>query len=99
MKELFSMILLLPGLLQVTFGQNPDYLKQPSLGVNFFFNDFNGGQYIKTFGLNRAIRDKQIGQFKNMAPGLAINYIAGISKHLDLSAGLGGSFLDYPITG
>jgi OmpA-OmpF porin, OOP family len=99
MKKLLLLLLLIPGLLQVAFAQDIDYIKQPVLGVNFLFNDFTGGGYIKTFGLNRAIRDKQLGQFKTMAPGLAINYMRGLSKHVDLSAGIGGSFLDYPISG
>ena len=99
MKKLLLILLLAQGFLQVSFAQDNDYIKRPALGVNFFFNDFNGAGYIKTFGLNRAIRDKQIGQFKNMAPGLAVNYLNGISKHLDLSVGLAGSFLDYPISG
>jgi OmpA-OmpF porin, OOP family len=99
MNKLLSIFLVTQGLLQVAFAQDNDYIKQPVLGVNFLFNDFNGGGYIKTFGLNRAIRDKQLNQFKNMSPGLAVNYLAGISKHLDVSAGLSGSFLDYPIAG
>jgi len=99
MKKLLLFILLIQGFLSVSFAQDNDYIKRPALGVNFIFDDFNGGGYIKTFGLNRAIRDKQIGQFKNMSPGLAINYLDGISKHLDLSVGLAGSFLDYPISG
>jgi OOP family OmpA-OmpF porin len=100
MKKLILICLMAPGLLSVCFSQdNTDNIKRPALGVNFFFNDFDGGAYIKNFGIERAIRDKQLGQFKNMAPGLAINYLNGISKHLDLSVGLAGSFLDYPITG
>jgi OmpA-OmpF porin, OOP family len=99
MTKLLFTFLLTQGLLQVAFAQDNEYIKQPVLGVNFLFNDFNGGGYIKQYGLNRAIRDKQLGQFKNMAPGLAVNYLSGISKHLDLSAGIAGSFLDYPIAG
>ena len=99
MKKLLLLLLLLPGLLQPAFAQDNDYIKQPVLGVNFLFNDFNGAGYLNKYGLNRAIRDKQLNQFKNMAPGLAINYLTGLSKHLDVSAGIGGSFLDYPISG
>lgn len=99
MKKLLLIFLAATGLFEVSLAQDNDYIKRPTLGVNFFFNDFTGAGYIKKFGLNRAIRDKQIGQFKNMAPGLAVNYLNGISKHLDLSVGLAGSFLDYPISG
>ena len=55
----------------------------------------------KVVWFNRAIRDKQIGQFKNMAPGLAINYLERyFSKHLDISALVWPvHFLDYPIAG
>ena len=99
MKKLLLIFLVATGLLQTSYAQDNDYIKRPALGVNFFFNDFNGAGYLKKFGLNRTIRDKQLGQFKNMAPGLAINYLNGLSKHLDVSVGLAGSFLDYPITG
>ncbi|MFT3933433.1 MAG: OmpA family protein [Chitinophagaceae bacterium] len=97
MKKLLLIILVVQGLLQTSFAQDNDYIKRPTLGVNFFFDDFHGGGYIKDFGLSRAIRDKQIGVFKYMSPGLSINYLNGISKHLDFSVGLSGSFLDYPI--
>ncbi len=99
MKKLLLFILLIQGFLQVGFGQddNTNYIKRPALGVNFFFNDFHGAGYLKTYGLNRALRDKQIAQFKSMSPGLAVSYINGISNHLDFSVNLAGSFLDYPI--
>src|SRR5450432_851687 len=99
MKKLLFMLLLIAGLYKAGSAQDNDYIKQPVLGVNFPFNDFTGGGYIKQFGLNRAIRDKKLNQFKNMSPGLSVNYMRGISPHIDLSVNLGGSFLDYPITG
>ncbi|MDE3247293.1 MAG: OmpA family protein [Bacteroidota bacterium] len=99
MKKLLLLCLAAQGLVQLCMAQDNDYIKRPALGVHFFFDDFNGGGYVKKFGLNRAIRDKQIGKFSSMSPGLAINYLKGISPHLDLSAGLAGSFVDYPITG
>jgi OmpA-OmpF porin, OOP family len=99
MKKLLFMLLLIAGLYKAGSAQDNDYIKQPVLGVNFLFNDFIGGGYIKQFGLNRAIRDKKLNQFKNMSPGLSVNYMRGISPHIDLSVNLGGSFLDYPITG
>jgi OOP family OmpA-OmpF porin len=98
-RLLLPLLLVFPALYTFLSAQEKDYIKQPILGVNFLFNDFGGGGYLKTYGLNRAIRDKQIGQFKTMSPGLSINYISGISKYLDLSAGISGSFLDYPISG
>ncbi len=96
MKKLLFALLAVVVCLNVSFGQD-DYVKRPALGVHFFFNDFKGAAYLRQFGLGTTIRDKQLGKFKTMTPGLAVNYLSGISNHLDVSASLAGSFVDYPI--
>ncbi len=83
--------------LHTAFGQQQSYIKPPSLGVHFFFNDFKGAAYARTHSLGTAFRDHQLTDFKDMAPGLALNYLEGLSGHVDLSVNFAGSFLDYPI--
>jgi outer membrane protein OmpA-like peptidoglycan-associated protein len=99
MKKLLFAFTAILGCLQASFGQNSDYVKRPALGVHFFFDDFKGAAYIRQYSLTAALRDKQLMKFKSMSPGLAVNYINGLSKHIDFSSTLAGSFVDYPIPG
>lgn len=96
MKKLAFSLLVLNAYVSASLAQD-NYIKPPTLGIQFFFNDFKGASYIKNNGLSLALRDKQLGQFKSMTPGIAINFLNGISNHFDLSANLAGSFLAYPI--
>lgn len=96
MKKLLFALLATTGCLQMSFAQDK-YIKAPALGIQFFFNDFKAADYIKSNGLSIALRDKQLGKFKQMSPGLAVNFLTGLSSHFDMSANLAGSFLDYPI--
>ncbi len=96
MKKLLFASLALGGCAHAASGQG-NYIKPPALGVHFFFNDFNGAAYAKMHSLGNALRNHQLSDFKDMDPGLALNYLNGISNHFDLSVNLAGSFLDYPI--
>ena len=86
LKKLFLFFLLfllvaLPSL----FSQVRNYLQQPSLGVHLVLNSFtykDSGQTFHNQGRSRF--------------GLAIDYLQGITPHLDLDATVSGSFLDYP---
>jgi len=79
------------------YSQSGDYRKPPALGIHFFFDDFKGASYVRSNGLRAALRDKQLSSFKDMAPGLALNYLYGLTNHLDLSVNIAGSFLAYPV--
>ena len=85
------------GCINSTHGQNTEHIKPPALGVHFFFDDFKGAAYVRSTSLGTALRNKQLSNFKDMAPGLAVNYLSGLSNHFDLSVNLAASFLDYPI--
>lgn len=82
-----------------SFAQDNTYIKKPALGLNFFFNDFGSAAAIRANPLGSAIRDKKLGKIEDMAPGLAISYVKGITSHLDLAATIGGAFQDYPAQG
>lgn len=75
-----------------------DYIQRPALGIFFFFNDFKTAADIRATSLRTVLRDGRFGKLKDMSPGLAINYITGLSKHFDFSSTLTGSFLDYTTT-
>ena len=76
--------------------QSSDLIKQPTLGLSFFFNDFKTAQNIRNTSLSMVIRDKSGASFKEMSPGLALTYLEGISKHVDFSSTLAASYVDYP---
>jgi len=80
-----------------SFSQDGDNRKRSALGVSFFLNDFQTAADIKKNGLGSVIRNKTLFKPKRMNPGLAINYLKGLSNTVDFSASLGGSFVDYPI--
>ena len=95
MKKLFLLFISF-GIFAASFGQNSDYKKTRALGVSFFLNDFQTASDIRTNGLTSVIRNKNYFKTSRMNPGLAINYLSGISNHVDFIGTLGGSFLEYP---
>jgi OmpA-OmpF porin, OOP family len=97
---LVAAILLLPAISlsqsQDTKPGNSKYIQTPTLGVHFFFNDFKSATAVRATSLSSALRNKTFGKLKDMSPGLALNYVQGLSPSFDFSAMLAGSFLDYP---
>jgi OmpA-OmpF porin, OOP family len=78
------------------FGQS-DYKKRPALGVHFILNDFKTAAAIRTTSLSSVLRNKQYKQTKNMAAGMALSYLQGLSNNIDFETSVSGSFLDYPV--
>lgn len=98
MKKILSLMLLATIVSIAAFSQDKkDYIKRPALGIHFFFSDFQTASRIRSSSLSSVLNNNQWSKFKDMNPGLAINYMEGLTPHLDFSATLGGSFVDYPI--
>ena len=97
MKKLFFLFLSL-AFFSTSFSQQK-YTKGSALGVNFFLNDFKTASDIRSKGLVKVLDNKEFFKSSRMNPGLAINYMSGLSNHMDFVASLGGAFLDYPIEG
>lgn len=95
MKKITGLVLALTLMHTIAFSQDEDYIQNPTFGVHFIFNDFKSAQAIRSTSLGAALRNKQFGKIKEMSPGLAVNYIHGLSPHFDFSGMLTGSFLDY----
>ncbi|MGG9971782.1 OmpA family protein [Ferruginibacter sp. SUN002] len=79
-----------------TFAQN-EYKKPASIGVHFFYDDFQTASEIRATSLSEVLKDNEWSKTSRMAPGFAVSYIKGLSDHADLATTLSGSFLDYPI--
>ena len=94
MKKKVGFLLAILPLLVPAFSQD-DYIQRPTLGIYFFFNDFKTAANIRATSLREVLRNSQFGKLKEMSPGLALNYITGLTKHFDISGTVSGSFLDY----
>jgi hypothetical protein len=94
MKKNVGFLLAVLPFLAPAFSQD-DYIQRPTLGIYFFFNDFKTAANIRATSLREVLRNSQFGKLKEMTPGLALNYITGLSKHFDFTSTLTGSFLDY----
>jgi OmpA-OmpF porin, OOP family len=92
---LIAAIALLPAIC-MSQENKKDHTQTPTFGVHFFFDDFESAAAIRASSLSSALRNKTFGKIKEMSPGLALNYIHGLSPSFDFTAMLAGSFLDYP---
>lgn len=97
MKKLFFLFLAM-AFFSTSFSQQ-HYTKGRSLGLSLFMNDFKTAADIRSQGLVKVFDNKEFWKTSKMNPGLAINYLSGLSNHMDFIGTLGGSFLDYPIEG
>jgi outer membrane protein OmpA-like peptidoglycan-associated protein len=97
MKKLLLLVLA-SGLFFTGFCQD-NYKKRPALGVAYIFNDFQTASDLRNIGLTSLIKSKQWHKTNRMNAGLAVNYLQGLSSHVDVAATLSGSFVDYPVPG
>ena len=81
----------------VALGQNKDLKKQPSIGFQVSFFDFETGTDLRNRGLSTVLREKNYKKSDRLNPGLTVHYIQGITNNLDVMARLGGSFFSYPV--
>lgn len=84
------------ALLIASFGQTTSYKKGHALGVSFFLNDFKTASEIRSNGLVSVLKANDIFKTSRMDAGMAINYLSGLSEHVDFIGTLGGSFVSYP---
>jgi OmpA-OmpF porin, OOP family len=73
------------------------YRKQPALGLHFTLHDFKTASAIRSNGLTSVINSKDWSRTKNMATGLGVSYMEGLSDHIDFVGTLTGTFIAYPV--
>ncbi len=92
-----TLVLIVLGLLSTaSFAQHKDQKKASLLAVNFILNDFTTAQRLENHSLAGVLKDKNWAQFSEMSYGLSVQYLQGITNHLDFSGTLAGSFVKYP---
>lgn len=96
MKKIVASLLLLVFFFQDSSAQTQT-IREKSLGVTFFMNDFITPQRIRTSSLGAVLRDKKRAKFKDMSPGVAITYLKGFTSQIDFSSSLGASFVNMPL--
>ena len=96
MKKLYFLLITV-FCFTTSFGQQETARRKQTLGFSFFMSDFKTASNIRTNGLVSVLKDKTFFKPSMMNPGFAVDYLSGISKHVDFIATLGGSFVDYPI--
>ena len=84
-------------ILFLTINAQNNLIRNPSIAVHFFFDDFQTASDLRNQGLANVLRDKQWSKIDRLKPGIALSYIQGLSNHIDFAVTGSGSFVDYPI--
>jgi outer membrane protein OmpA-like peptidoglycan-associated protein len=77
------------------WSQDSSPVKKPALGLHFFYNDFVTAQRIGATSLKDVLKNDQWNQIQNMEGGFGLDYLQGLTKHIDLVGTLNGSWVDY----
>jgi OmpA-OmpF porin, OOP family len=102
MKRVLLTVVVIASLVSVSNAQTTtaaptmNWKKLPSLGINFVLNDFTTATRIQNNSLGGVLKDKDWATFNEMAYGLSVQYMQGLTNHVDFSTNLTGSFLKYP---
>lgn len=96
MRKFLLTLVVATGLFYHSDAQDASMKKKPTLALNFVLNDFTTAKRIKNNSLGGVLKDKDWAQLNEMAYGLGIQYIEGLTKHVDFSGSLSGTFLKYP---
>ncbi len=89
-------LFLIAGLVcSLTYAQ--DYIKAPTLGFNVTLTDFKTAQALRQNGLANVLKGDDWHKISKMDFGASVNYIQGLSKHVDFATTLSGVFVNYPV--
>lgn len=96
MKKFFATAFSLTILLTQLSAQDVKPIRKQSLGFSFVINDFATAQRIRSGSLSSVLKDKQFAKSADFSYGFAVNYIKGLTPHIDFAATLGSSFAAEP---
>jgi len=72
-----------------------NYKKRPSLAIHLILNDFKTADLIRHSSLGSVLNNGGWSKIKDMDAGFALEYMEGLTEHLDFSSRLDLSYLDY----
>ncbi|HEX6914030.1 MAG TPA: hypothetical protein VF145_02235 [Chitinophagaceae bacterium] len=92
----FLLLFVASGIFTASNAQQGDQKKSPILAVNFILNDFTTAQRLQNGSLGGVLKDRSWAQFSEMSYGLSVQYMKGLTNHLDFAGTLAGTFVKYP---
>jgi len=99
MNKIIYSLLTLMFLHQLSFAQGNNKPQRSTFAVSYIYNDFKSAAAVRANNIGNVMKNGQFGKLRNMAPGLSLTYIKGLTKYHDVVTSLTGSFVDYPIPG
>ena len=96
MKKLLLLLFVIGGF-SAAFAQNKDLKKLPSLGIQFGTFDFKTATELKNTGLAYVVRQKEWYRASRINPALSLNYMEGVSNHIDFMGRLTAALVNYPV--
>lgn len=94
MKKITHILLFL--LIYVSaLAQKDSLIKPPSMGLHFFYNDFQTPFNIKTNDLGFVLKNNLWNKPYKMQGGFGLSYTQGLTKKIDLSGSLNTSWVNY----
>jgi OOP family OmpA-OmpF porin len=73
------------------------YKKRPTLAVNFVLNDFKTASAVRASSFGTVLKDKDWSRIGQMNAGLGLQYLNGLSEHVDFNGNFQVSFVDFPL--
>ena len=78
------------------FAQKHPDVKASTIGVHFFLEDFQTPQDLVHNSFSDVLNAQNWSNVSKLTPGLAVDYMKGITRHIDFAAAFSGSFVQYP---
>jgi hypothetical protein len=97
MNKFICFLLSMITLQQLSLAQGKDKPQRSTLAVSYIYTDFKSAAAVRANNIGNVMKNGEFGKFRNMAPGLTVSYIKGLTKYHDIVTSLTGSFVDYPI--
>ncbi|MBL7745054.1 MAG: OmpA family protein [Chitinophagaceae bacterium] len=95
MKKFLAVLMALSAFISSGFAQD-DEIRPAAVGISFSLTDFATASRIRTTSLSQVLGNKRWAKFREMSPGLGINYFKGLKKHIDFAGTLNATFTRYP---
>jgi outer membrane protein OmpA-like peptidoglycan-associated protein len=94
MRQIILSIFLITAVLSLQ-AQSLKPIKQPSIGLHFFYNDVETAQRIKASSLSDVLKNGNWNTANNMQGGFGLDYLQGLTSNIDLIGTFNASWADY----